>query len=350
MSRVSRDHGLPQRGQPYVAGMRTPLHRAAAMTAALGLAVAAAGVAGAHFATAADGSAASVASTLVPLSPVRVLDTRSGLGGSTLTEGGVLTLPIAGMAGVDAAATAVQLNVTVTNGTASSYLTVWPSGLERPTASSLNWADGAAHPNAVTATIGADGAIAFYNFAGAVDVIADVSGYYVPGSGGGERGPVGPAGPVGPVGPTGAVGPAGPAGAVGPAGPSGAVGPAGPRGFQGAQGPQGPEGPQGQPGPAGSARAWAAMRPDGSIARQSAGVAWTITRLSAGFYCLHTTPDVLDNFAPVIATLHGQDRTTGFVSVNFEWGSDCHAHGGYSMTTADKSGTLTDQFVTIAVL
>ena len=41
--------------------------------------------------------------------------------------------------GIPAGAKAVSLNVTVVGGTTSSYLTVWPTGDARPTASSLNW-------------------------------------------------------------------------------------------------------------------------------------------------------------------------------------------------------------------
>jgi hypothetical protein len=76
-------------------------------------------------------------------------------------------------------ATAVVLNVTATETTAPSFLTVWPAGEARPTASNLNWVAGQTVPNLVTAKLGQGGRLSIYNLAGTVDVIADVAGYYV---------------------------------------------------------------------------------------------------------------------------------------------------------------------------
>jgi hypothetical protein len=72
----------------------------------------------------------------------------------------------------------VVLNVTVTNTTAASFLTVYPSDAPRPTASDLNWTAGLTVPNLVVVKLGADGKIALYNLAGSTDVIADVVGWY----------------------------------------------------------------------------------------------------------------------------------------------------------------------------
>lgn len=86
-------------------------------------------------------------------------------------------------------------------------------------ASNLNWQAGQAPtPNAVTASLSADGALAFYNLAGTVDVLVDIVGYYEPAAAGG-------AGPAGPRGATGPAGPAGATGATGPAGPQDDPGP-----------------------------------------------------------------------------------------------------------------------------
>ena len=115
------------------------------------------------------------------LSPVRVFDTRNGTGGvpvAALLPGGSIDVQITGVNGVPANATAVVLNVTVDNGSAASFLTVWPTGDPRPLASSLNWTGPAAQPNGVIAPIGAGGKVSFYNDAGTVNVLADVSGYY----------------------------------------------------------------------------------------------------------------------------------------------------------------------------
>jgi len=73
----------------------------------------------------------------------------------------------------------VVLNVTVTNPTAPSFLTVWPSdAASQPTASDLNYVAGQTSPNLVVVRLGADGSISLYNAAGSTDVIIDVVGYY----------------------------------------------------------------------------------------------------------------------------------------------------------------------------
>jgi len=115
------------------------------------------------------------------LSPVRVFDTRTGAGGvpiATLGAGATLDVQMTGVNGVPSNATAVVLNVTVVDGTASSFLTVWPTGEAKPLASSLNWTGPDATPNGVTAPIGTAGKVSFYNLAGTVNVLADVAGYY----------------------------------------------------------------------------------------------------------------------------------------------------------------------------
>jgi hypothetical protein len=112
----------------------------------------------------------------VPQNPIRIKDTRSSA--QTLNAGGMLTLQVGGARGVPATATAVILNVTVTNTTAPSYLTVWPSTAPRPLASDLNWVGGQTVPNLAVATLGTSGAISIYNAAGSTDVVVDVFGYF----------------------------------------------------------------------------------------------------------------------------------------------------------------------------
>jgi hypothetical protein len=71
----------------------------------------------------------------------------------------------------------VVLNVTATNATASSFLTVWPAGVPRPLASNLNWVRGQTVPNLVEVALGSNGYVSLYNGAGSVDVVFDVAGY-----------------------------------------------------------------------------------------------------------------------------------------------------------------------------
>lgn len=115
------------------------------------------------------------------LSPSRLLDTRSALGSVNSPVGPAETrsVTIAGRGGVPASgATAAVLNVTVTDSTAPSFLTVWPSGEPRPVASSLNWPEGATRPNLVIAALSADGKVDLFNLTGEVAVVADVVGWY----------------------------------------------------------------------------------------------------------------------------------------------------------------------------
>ena len=86
---------------------------------------------------------------------------------------------------VPSTAMAVVLNVTAVQPTTSGYLTVFPSGTTRPTASSLNFTPGAVVPNLVVATIGDDDSVSFFNPAGLTHLVVDVIGYYVPGTGNG---------------------------------------------------------------------------------------------------------------------------------------------------------------------
>jgi len=115
-----------------------------------------------------------------PVAPARILDTRNGVGGfsSPLGPQAQLTLPVSGSGGVPATGVAaVVMNVTVTDTTAPSYLTVFPAQVPRPVASNLNWSPGVTVPNLVEVPVGPDGDVSFFNAAGSVDVIADIEGY-----------------------------------------------------------------------------------------------------------------------------------------------------------------------------
>ncbi|HEY6538095.1 MAG TPA: IPT/TIG domain-containing protein [Candidatus Dormibacteraeota bacterium] len=124
----------------------------------------------------------SAADLYQPTSPVRVCDTRGSsasnqCSGQTLSPGGTLSVQITGRDGVPADATAVVINVTATEGTAPSYLTVFPSG-EEPLASDLNFYAGQTVPDLVVVKLSSSGGFQVYNDAGNVDVIVDIEGWY----------------------------------------------------------------------------------------------------------------------------------------------------------------------------
>ena len=116
-----------------------------------------------------------------PLPPTRILDTRIGTGGvpGPVGPGQTAVLTIAGANGVPAmpGASAVVLNVTVTDTSEGSLLTVWPDGQAQPTASNLNFAGGETVANLVEVQLGPSGAVDFFNALGNVQIVADLEGY-----------------------------------------------------------------------------------------------------------------------------------------------------------------------------
>ncbi|GJF33884.1 hypothetical protein KNE206_65840 [Kitasatospora sp. NE20-6] len=128
-----------------------------------------------------------VGSALVPITPVRFLDTRYGTGApqGKVGTGGVVRLKVAGEHGIPATGvTAVTFNLTGVGATAATYVTAYPAGRPRPATSSLNLVPGQIAPNLVTVPVSADGYVELHNFAGSVDLVADVEGYYTTTAGG----------------------------------------------------------------------------------------------------------------------------------------------------------------------
>ena len=94
-----------------------------------------------------------------------------------------LTVPVAGLGGVPAMSAvvpprAVVVNVTVTNTSAASHLTVYPSDAIQPDSSDLNWIAGGTVCNLTLARLGADGRITLANGFGTADAIIDVVGWF----------------------------------------------------------------------------------------------------------------------------------------------------------------------------
>ncbi len=153
-------------------------------------------VAGASALTAAAGYIYSGLGSYIPLTPFRVLDTRSGLCGihtcGSLGTGQTLSLQVTGYTdartggSVPTNATAVVLNVLAVNGSSSSLLTVYPSGTGRPLASNLNFNAHVNVANLVTVALGqtdvsdAQREVNIYNAMGTLNAVVDVEGYFVP--------------------------------------------------------------------------------------------------------------------------------------------------------------------------
>jgi alpha-tubulin suppressor-like RCC1 family protein len=127
-------------------------------------------------------TATSGGSGYTSISPARVLDTRNGIGAPKrpVPAGGSITVNLT--AQVPATATAVILNVTAVT-TSATYVTAWPAGEARPNVSSLNVDANKIRPNAVTVALGANRSVSLYNNTGNTNLLADLAGYYVPGTG-----------------------------------------------------------------------------------------------------------------------------------------------------------------------
>jgi hypothetical protein len=126
----------------------------------------------------------------VPVTPFRVLDTRSGTcvqcGTGALLPGGTMTLQVTGYTvgseSVPSGATSVVLNVTAVPGSGS-YLTIFPAGTGRPISSNLNFNAQTNTANLVVVALGTGGAVNLYDNQGTVNLVADVEGYFTAPSG-----------------------------------------------------------------------------------------------------------------------------------------------------------------------
>ncbi|MFC6705033.1 S53 family peptidase [Flexivirga alba] len=120
------------------------------------------------------------AQALHPVTPARILDTRTGIGGRTgaVPSKGTISVPVRGVAAIPATATSVVVNLTVTAPTGTGFLTAYPSLQTRPTASNLNFTPGTIRSDLAVVPIGSNGRISIYNGSdGSVQLVADVSAY-----------------------------------------------------------------------------------------------------------------------------------------------------------------------------
>jgi murein DD-endopeptidase MepM/ murein hydrolase activator NlpD len=115
------------------------------------------------------------------LAPARILDTRSNIGGigSQIRGGQTVNVPVVGTGGVPASGVAaVALNVTVTGAGGAGYLALFPTGSPQPASSSINYKAWETVANLVQVPVGTGGDASIYVGGAAVNVIADVVGYY----------------------------------------------------------------------------------------------------------------------------------------------------------------------------
>jgi hypothetical protein len=124
-----------------------------------------------------DGTTSVAGARYNPLPPARILDTRRS---APLGAGARLDLRVTGAGGVpDHDVSAVAVNVTATNATEASYLTVGLGGSDLPDTSNVNFVPGRDVANLAIAEVDAlSGTIRIGNHLGTVDVVVDVVGWY----------------------------------------------------------------------------------------------------------------------------------------------------------------------------
>lgn len=120
-----------------------------------------------------------------PVEPLRFLDTRENIGTTNglVTAGQTISVRVANRGTVPATAASVVLNVTATKSTLPTFVTMYPTGTERPLAATLNTEPGQDTPNLAIVRVGDDGFVDLYLDKGSSHLIADVMGYF-DGSGG----------------------------------------------------------------------------------------------------------------------------------------------------------------------
>jgi len=123
-----------------------------------------------------------------PLTPARAMDTRDAptVDGQFRNTGAFgpgesRSLAVGGRGGVPGSGvSAVALNVTAVNPTAPGFLTVYPTGSPRPTASNLNFVSAEVVPNMVISPVDSLGRVQLFNFAARTDIVVDVLGWFPP--------------------------------------------------------------------------------------------------------------------------------------------------------------------------
>jgi len=116
---------------------------------------------------------------LQPVASRRLVDTRTGVGGSTrLAAGQQVQIPVVA---AGSASTAVSLNITAVAPRAAGFVTAWPCGTDRPNVSNLNPEPGVTQPNLVNVRVGAGGAVCLYT-SQETDLVVDLLAEYQPGA------------------------------------------------------------------------------------------------------------------------------------------------------------------------
>jgi len=122
-------------------------------------------------------------STFVPITPVRLLDTRTGNGLSGKFSANVpRTVDIAGRAGIPANAVAITGNLTVVNQTQGGYASLTQTQIVNPATSTINFPLGDTRANNLTSPLSGTGDVSIVYKAApgkTTNFVLDVTGYFI---------------------------------------------------------------------------------------------------------------------------------------------------------------------------
>jgi hypothetical protein len=122
-----------------------------------------------------------------PITPCRVVDTRTGLGGynTVMPNGVVRTFTIKGASPcfIPTSAAAVAFNVTVADPANAGFVAIWPYGAPYPNVSTINFISGENLANGAIVPVTAGSpdlnvVAAFEAGASGVNLILDITGYF----------------------------------------------------------------------------------------------------------------------------------------------------------------------------
>jgi hypothetical protein len=135
----------------------------------------------------AGGSSTGMAGAIVPVTPARLLDTRSGFGATRaapVAAHGTIRVKVAGRGGVPASGVAAAMvTITAVVPPVMGNATAWSGTGPAPGTSVLNYRPGVTTPGFATVPVAADGTIAILNnSAAAVQLVVDVAGWVRSGS------------------------------------------------------------------------------------------------------------------------------------------------------------------------
>jgi hypothetical protein len=125
-----------------------------------------------------------------PMTPTRWIDTRGGAVQLTQISGARAAptqtqLAMRGQGGIPADATAVWLNLTVADPTASTVLTAYPGPCgTAPLSSNVNARPQHSTASSVLVGLGTDGSVCVLTYSGNSQIVVDVAGWFGPGTGG----------------------------------------------------------------------------------------------------------------------------------------------------------------------